>query len=176
MSQFDELTEVALDNFGLVTAAQAANLGIRTKDISEWVRLGRLDRRGWGVYRIAHYVPSDYDRYAEAVAIVGKDAYIWGESVLAMLNLALVNPLRVDVATTRRVRKKLPGWIRLVRPPKGTVAQNIEGVPSQDLSDAIRFCKGRIMTERLADAVRDAERRGLLGVNEAVALDEELKR
>lgn len=176
MSQFDELTEVALDNFGLVTAAQAANLGIRTKDISEWVRLGRLDRRGWGVYRIAHYVPSDYDRYAEAVAIVGKDAYIWGESVLAMLNLALVNPLRVDVATTRRVRKKLPGWIRLVRPPKGTVAQNIEGVTSQDLSDAIRFCKGRIMTERLADAVRDAERRGLLGVNEAVALDEELKR
>lgn len=174
MSQFDDLIEVALGNFGLISAAQAADMGIRTKDISEWVRLGRLDRRGWGVYRISHYVPSDFDRYAEAVAIVGKDSFIWGESVLAMLNLALVNPLRVDVATSRRLRKRLPDWIRLVRPPKGVNAENIEGVPCQNLADAIRCCRGRVMTERLVDAVREAERKGFLGVDEASMLAKEI--
>ena len=81
MAQFDDITEAALGNFGLITAAQAAEMGVRSKDIAEWVRLGRLERRGWGVYRIAHYVPSDFDRYAEATALVGGDAAVWGESV-----------------------------------------------------------------------------------------------
>ena len=173
MAQFDELTEVALGNFGLVTASQAREIGIRSKDIAEWVRLGRLERLGWGVYRIEHYVPTNFDRYAQAVAIVGRDAIVWGESVLAMLNLALVNPLQVTVATARRNRKKLPEWIHLLMIPQGTKATSIEGVPSQPLADAIRICRGRIMTDRLADAVREAERRGFLGIDDAHALTKE---
>ena len=176
MAQFDELTEVALGNFGLVTASQAAELGIRSKDIAEWVRLGRLNRLGWGVYRIEHYVPSDYDRYAEAAAIVGGEAAVWGESVLAMLNLALVNPLKTSVATTRRIRKRLPNWIRLVKIYPGTKTTTIEGVPCQPLADAILSCRGKIMTERLADAVREAERKGLLGIDEAESLAKEFIR
>ena len=176
MAQFDDITEAALGNFGLITAAQAAEMGVRSKDIAEWVRLGRLERRGWGVYRIAHYVPSDFDRYAEAVALVGGDAVVWGESVLAMLNLALVNPLRVSVATGRRVRRRLPDWIRLVRKPKGAEPESIEGVPSQRLADAIRECRGRVMAERLSDAVREAGRKGLLGAGDARKLERELRR
>ena len=159
MAQFDEITEAALDNFGLITAAQAAEMGVRSKDVAEWVRLARLERRGWGVYRIAHYVPTDFDRYAEATTLVGGDAAVWGESVLAMLNLALVNPLRVCVATGKRIRKKLPDWIRLVRKPKGAETENIEGVRCQ----------------KLADAVREAGRKGLLGAGEVRKLGKELR-
>ena len=175
MAQFDDITEAALGNFGLITAAQAAEMGVRSKDVAEWVRLGRLERRGWGVYRIAHYVPSDFDRYAEATALVGGDAAVWGESVLAMLNLALVNPLHVDVATGKRIRKKLPDWIRLVRKPKDAETESIEGVRCQKLGDAIRQCRGRVMVERLADAVREAGRKGLLGANEVRKLGKELR-
>ena len=173
MSQFDELTETALGNFGLVTAAQAKELGIRSKDIAEWVRLGRLERRGWGVYRIAHYAPTEFDRYAEAATVVGEGAVVFGESVLAMLNLALVNPLKVDVATERRVRRRLPEWVRLVKLPKGEKTENIEGVPCQNLAGAIRCCRGRVMAERLAEAVREAGRKGWLGVDEVEALEKE---
>lgn len=174
MAQFDELTETALGNFGLVTASQARQLGIRSKDIAEWAKLGRLSRLGWGVYRIAHYVPTAFDRYAEAVAIVGGDAVVWGESVLAMLNLGLVNPLRVEVATSRRVRKRLPEWVRLVKRPKDAEIGSIEGVPSQSLAGAIRVCRGRVMADRLAEAVREAGRKGWLGVDEAEALEREI--
>ena len=176
MAQFDELTEVALGNFGLVTAAQAAELGIRSKDIAEWSRKGRLERLGWGVYRIQHYVPSEVDRYAEAVAIVGEGAVVWGESVLAMLNLALVNPLQVFIATPRRLRKRLPDWIRLVKIHDASLSANIEGVPSQPLADAIRVCRGRVMAERLVDAIREAERRGLLEPDEAGNLAKEVRK
>lgn len=174
MTQFDELTETALGHFGLVTAAQARQMGIRNKDLAEWVKLGRLSRLGWGVYRIAHYVPTAFDRYAEAVALVGGDAVIWGESVLAMLNLGLVNPLRVEVATGRRVRRRLPDWVRRVKLPKDAETGYIEGVPSQSLAGAIRWCRGRVMAERLAEAVREAERKGWLGVDEAETLEREL--
>lgn len=174
MTQFDVITETALGNFGLVTAAQAKELGIRSKDIAEWVRLGRMERRGWGVYRIAHYAPSEFDRYAEAVAIVGKGAVVFGDSVLAMLNLALVNPLRVSVATGRRVRHRLPEWIRLVKLPKGEETGNLAGVPCQSLAGAIRACRGRVMAERLAEAVREAGRKGWLGADEAEALEREV--
>lgn len=174
MAKFDELTETALGNFGLVTAAQVRQMGIRSKDLAEWVKLGRLSRLGWGVYRIAHYVPTAFDRYAEAVAIVGEDAVVWGESVLAMLNLGLVNPLRLEVATRRRLRKRLPDWVRLVKLPKDAETGNIEGVPSQSLADAIRVCRGRIMAERLADAIREAGRKGWLGEDEVETLEREI--
>ena len=115
MKLYDNINEVALSNYGLITSAQASELGVRLKDLLEWVKIGRLEKCWRGVYRLVHYLPTEYDRYAEALATVGKDAMIWGESVLAMHNLAMVNPDRIEVATTHRVRKKLPVWISLVR-------------------------------------------------------------
>ena len=87
-------------------------LGIHLKDVLECIKLGRMEKRGRGVCRIAHYLPTEYDTYAEAVALVGETARICGESVLAMHNLALVNPARVHVAVRRRLRKELPGLFR----------------------------------------------------------------
>ena len=82
MKKYDELYEVAVSNYGLVTAKTIDELGIHLKDVLEWVKSGRLEKRGRGVYRIAHYLPTEYDTYAEAVALVGDTAMICGESVL----------------------------------------------------------------------------------------------
>ena len=61
------------------------------------------------------------DTYAWAVMSVGPDAPLYGESVIAMLGLALINPTRMFVATPRRTRRKLPDnvkaeWVRSIRP------------------------------------------------------------
>ena len=84
MKKYDELYEVAVSNYGLVTAKTIDELGIHLKDVLEWVKSGRLEKRGRGVYRIAHYLPTEYDTYAEAVALVGDTAMICGESVSAL--------------------------------------------------------------------------------------------
>ena len=104
MTKYDELCEVAVSNYGLVTAKMIDALGIHLKDVLEWVKSGRIEKRGRGVYRITHYLPTEYDAYAEAVALVGDTAMICGESVLAMHNLALVNPARVHVAVRQHLR------------------------------------------------------------------------
>ena len=54
MTKYDELCDVAVANYGLVTAKEIDALGIHLKDVLEWIKLGRMEKRGRGVYRIAH--------------------------------------------------------------------------------------------------------------------------
>lgn len=173
MTKYDELCEMAVSNYGLVTAKTIDALGIHLKDVLEWVKSGRIEKRGRGVYRIAHYLPTEYDTYAEAAALVGDTAMICGESVLAMHNLALVNPARVHVAVRRRLRKELPDWIETEKVPPDMTEDNFNGIPCQKLAEVIRQSRGKILTERLVSAVREAGTRGLLDVFEYDALKKE---
>ena len=144
MAHFDDIYEIAADNYGLVTFAEAKGAG----------------------------VPTPYDRYAEAVTLAGPGSVVWGDSVLAMLGLAYENPPVVYVAPARRVRRALPTWVKLVGERVDERA-SYEGVPCQALSEAIRACRGHVLPERLADAVRDARARGLITRVEAAELERE---
>ena len=173
MKLYDNINAIAISNYGLITSAQATEVGVRLKDLLEWVKIGRLEKCWRGVYRLVHYLPTEYDRYAEALATVGNDAMIWGESVLAMHNLAMVNPEKIEVATTRRVRRELPTWITLIRLQDEPLQDFFNGIRCQPLAEVFRHCKGKVMTHRLAEAVREAEQRGLLGFTEAETLKKE---
>ena len=70
MSKFDEIAELAIDNYGIITAAEAVKLGVALKDVHEWVHGGRLEKVGRGVFRLRNYPYSEYCHYAEAVALV----------------------------------------------------------------------------------------------------------
>ena len=39
MSKYDEIAELAVDNYGIVTAAQAVRMGVALKDVHEWIQL-----------------------------------------------------------------------------------------------------------------------------------------
>ena len=117
--------------------------------------------------------PTPYDRYAEAVALVGPGSVVWGDSVLAMLDLAYENPPVVYVAFARRVRRALPAWVRLVDEHVDERTA-YEGVPCQALPEAIRACRGHVLPGRLADAARDARARGLITRAEAAELEEDM--
>ena len=168
MTAYEKIYEQAADNYGYITTKEAVELGVPKSEMSALVH------KGYGVYRLAtHYQPTEFDGYAEAVLLGGEGAIIWGESVLAMHDLALVNPPAIEVATDRRVRRALPSWIKLVRRKGGEVAY-YHGIPCQPLADAIRTCKGAVMAERLADGVRKAERNGELRLGEAEQLLKEI--
>jgi len=175
MAYYDDIYEDAVDNNGLITTARARALGVPKDDLIKMARRGKLIRVGYGVYRLTHYVPTELDRYAEAAALVGKDAYIYGESVLAMFDLALVNPRKVKIATPARVRKKLPPYVAVVPAKAGTEVTRYDGVPSQSVADAFRTCRTTVMTERLLPAIEDARIQGLVSENEAKELTKEIK-
>ena len=71
MAIYDDIYEIAADNYGIVTSAQAKRVGASDKELSRIAKDGRLTRIGYGVYRIKHWVPTEYDAFAEGVALVG---------------------------------------------------------------------------------------------------------
>lgn len=173
MTHFDDMYELAADNYGLITSAEAKSLGVAKSELNRWVGMGRLLKRGQGVYKLVRYVPTEYDRYAEAVALVGDGSFLFGEAVLAMHGLALVNPRRISVGATKRVRRELPEWVQPVT-VSGKTVTSYEGIPSQSLAEAILECRGMVMRERLKSAVEDARREGLITKDEFEHLRKEL--
>jgi predicted transcriptional regulator of viral defense system len=173
MTYYDDIYEIAVDNYGLITSAQAKELGVSDQDMGMLAKRGRLTKRGHGVYKLARYVPTPYDAYAEAVVLVGPHAYLYGESVIAMLELAPTNPSRIFVATPSRIRKQLPEYIRLIKADDAVT--RYEGIPSQSVYEAILACRKTMMTERLEDVTREAERQGYISKKQAIALLEELE-
>ena len=174
MTYYDEIYERAVDRHYLFTTLDAREIGIPTIEVVKLARRGRLEALSNGVYRLARYVPSDSDPYAVAVARVGEGAFLYGESVIALLGLAPTNPEKVFVGTTRRVRRSLPGNVELVKVKEPGKLTAYDGIPAQRAKDAIAACKGSVMPERLRDAARRGAEQGYITAREAEELEREM--
>ncbi len=170
MKLYDRIYDIAADNYGLITSAAAKVVGASDKELSRFASDGRLERVGHGLYRIKYHVPGPFDPYAEAVALAGPEAYLFGEAVIAMHRLAPTNPQRITVATTKRIRRKVPFWLRIVRGDGNDDITAYEGIPSQTVAAAISSCKGSIMDDRLIEATENARAQGLLTRDEEAKL------
>jgi predicted transcriptional regulator of viral defense system len=165
------LFEVALDRYGYVTVDDARVIGVPAVELRKLASRGGITRVGHGVYRFDDVPRSDRDGSMEAVLLVGGDAVLVQDAVLALHDLALVNPRRIRVATSTRVRRRLPDSIEVIReriaPADRTL---VDGIPSTTLARALRDCRGLVMDERLREAAIDARRRGLLSAEEAAEM------
>ena len=171
MAAYDDIYEVAADHHGLITSAQARELGISDKEMSRLASDGRLTRLGYGVYRIKHHVPEQNDPYAVSVTLVGADAYLYGESVLAMHDLCPTDPRYVYVATSRRVRKNLSDDLVVVKTEEVWDVTVYDSIPSQTVAAAIESCVGHILPERLKQAILKARNLGLVTAVEQTELE-----
>lgn len=129
------------------------------KEMCAISKRNRIRRISYGVYKLVDYIPVKYDTYAEAVAIVDKDAFLFGESVLAMLELCPTNPTRIFVGTDKRIRKNIRKSIIIVK----TTAKNItlyERIRSQNVEDAILECINSVKASRLITATHNALKEG----------------
>ena len=175
MTYREDLRWIAFDHHGVITTARAAEAGVPAVELRKLARRGALDHVGYGAYRMAEVPPTPMTQYAEAVALVGEGAVVADESVLAIHDLGLVNPRAVRVATPHRVRARLPTAVELVHrslPPADVT--DVEGVPTMTVAAALRACQGRVMPERLLQAVGDAMDRRLVGRAVAAVLRAEL--
>ncbi len=160
------LREVALLQYGYFTTRDAADLGITHNGINALVQWGGITRAAYGVYRFAYEdIPATgREGYMEAVLAVGREAFLYADAVLALHDLALVNPVRIRVGTPLRVRKgTLSPTIEVVRvhvPPEDLGVY--ENIPTTTVARALLDCLGIVMTDRLIEAADDAADRGLL--------------
>ena len=167
--------ELALDRYGYVTTKDAVIAGVPAIELPKLAARGGLQNVAYGLYRVPDVPVTALDQFAEALLRAGDGAYLHGESVLALLGLADVNPRRIKVAVPRRARSKLPAFIELTRVAGGLPTTHYEALPTQPIADAILECRGQIETERLLEAARQARAEGLLTTAEWQRVRKELQ-
>lgn len=162
-------------NRGYVTPDIADGASVPLVEVRKLASRGGLDHVSRGVYRFPDVVDDERTPFYAAVLSVGTDAYLTRDSVLAFHGLALVNPRRIRVGTTRRVRRKLPDHIEVIRDDLPAADRTVyDGLPSATVERALRDCIGTAMGDRLADAADRARDEGLIRRRDHARLIEEI--
>ena len=176
MTCYERIFDEAIGNYGLMTTAEARRIGVPPVELVKLARRGRLRRLGYGVYKLTQYAPArdGLDAYADALALVGPGAYLYGASVLAVHGLCPTNPARIHVATPNRCRRHPEGGIEIRERTPCDEPEWHEGLPMQPVAQAILAARGVVMDERLKEAVAAALRKGLVDGKQARALRREL--
>lgn len=157
------LRTFADNQYGFVTTHDALQLGIPAVELRKLASRGGLEQVWRSVYRFSEVPHTANDRFMKAVLCVGPDAYLVGESVLALHELAMVNPRAIQVSAPRRFRAKLPSTIKFVAVNHiDETVTRYEGIASMSVSQALYFCRGAVMGSRLNEAIDIAAQRGLL--------------
>ncbi|MBM7825023.1 putative transcriptional regulator of viral defense system [Arcanobacterium pluranimalium] len=160
MSKMDAVYE-AVDDFGLISSAEAAKLGVSNVELVQYAHMGKLVRVARGIYRMPVWPFQPQAPYAIAVKAAGENAFLYGESVIALLGLAPTNPTKMWIASTRRIRRNLGSGTVLIRTNEVNPCW-IEGIPCQSVVEAIVAAAPTMGVSRAFDAAREALAQGIL--------------
>lgn len=162
----DIVHEIAVDNYGYVTTRQAESAGVPRIELVKLATRNRFTHIAYGLYRDETIPHTPLDEYAEAALRAGEGAFLRGETVLALLGLADVNPRNITLATPKRTRRTVPAHIELTPAPAGAKPTVYEGIAAQPVVDALLECRGRVQTGRLLEAAAQARTEGYLTMAE----------
>lgn len=176
---FDTIFEIALDQHGYVTTAQAAAAGVERRTLNKMAERGPLQRVSHGVYRLTHFPLSPWGHYLEAALWpLGGRGVISHESALAVHELSDVSPAKIHVTVPRsyRSRRNAPKMLVIHRAdlPPGDV-ETCEGIPVTTPERTIRDCHAAHLGPALIrQAIEDGRRTGALRARQADRLRREL--
>jgi hypothetical protein len=86
------LHERALDRYGYVTTRDCEEVGVAPVELRKIKQRGGVEHIAYGIYRFDDIPRTGKEELIEAVLRVGDDAYLTHDSVLALHDLALVEP------------------------------------------------------------------------------------
>lgn len=176
MTLVEQLLQIAGEQRGYVTSADAETLGVNPVELRKMAARGRLERVGHGLYRLPTFPRRQNDELMVAVLWTGKRGVIGGQTALALYELCDVNPRRIDLTVPPGYRpRKAKGELYRVRHAELTdrdldMVDDIPVVaPAVAISDAIA---DRVDPRLIDQAIRTARRREDLDV----ATEEHLRR
>lgn len=175
--EYDKILELAADQHGYVTTAQARTLGVHRDTIRKMAARNALERVSWGVYRVPTFPPSPFAQYIEACLWpAGVMGAISHESALAIRELSDVNPSRVHLTVPKqfRVRRDIPRHLVVHNADLADEElASVEGVPSTTVRRAIEDChRKHLGPALLRQAIEEGQRQGYLRADDAQELRE----
>ena len=98
----DRLRQVALQNDGYVTVADSVGIGVPAVELRKLCSRGAFLRIERSVYRNLFFPPNDLDQLHEAVLDTGPSVYLFGPTVLDVVNIGNSNPTKIHIHSPRR--------------------------------------------------------------------------
>lgn len=108
VTKLERLREIALDQHGFVTTAQALDAGVVHAELSTMVSRERLERAAHGVYRVPQVPHTEFDEYHLALLWSGADEVCLShDTALDVWGITDINPdtIHLTVSTRRRIRR-----------------------------------------------------------------------
>ncbi|MCP4166359.1 MAG: hypothetical protein GY759_10750 [Chloroflexi bacterium] len=162
-SRFGKLYDVAEQQAGYFTAAQAIREGFSHRQLSYHTSQGHFLRKRRGVYRLTRFPHSPYEDLFIAWLVAGPNSVISHESALALYGLSDVLPNEIHIIMPRTASRRRKGIrlhtnritlddiTRYAGLPVTTVQRTIVHVSVSGLAD-----------ELIIQAVREGVSRGLV--------------
>ncbi|MDR1712251.1 MAG: hypothetical protein LBR58_10455 [Propionibacteriaceae bacterium] len=182
MTVRDELWDVAVEQYGYVTAFDARDLGIPVVELGKLAARRKLERISYGVYRFPEWPVSQNDTSMEAVLWTrDRRAALSHDTALAVYELSDINPdkTHVTVAPKSRAlqRKHIPGayvihYQKLADDQIGWW----ERIPTVTVTTAIEQCiDAHVRPDLILQAISTADGQGRITPKQAERLEAQLR-
>lgn len=163
---YTTLHDLALEQYGYVTAADARQLGIDVHRLIRMVTSGSVERVGWGLYRFPDIPATALDQLMEATLWPRNQGVLSHDTALDLYELSDVNPAKIHVTVPKRLRlRRRQPAVYAIHPrdlPGAdiTVYENLRVVtPRRAIEDGISRHLG---PEVIAQAIATARRQGMI--------------
>ena len=184
-NRYGELVNLAGENDGLFTSAQARDAGFADSVLARLAQRGRIERTARGVYRIPYVPLNRFSQYREAVLWAKAhrgpiEAAISHETALVVYGISDANPasIQLTVPRTARLRRERPKAAVVHRadlaPDEITV---VEGLPVTTIARTVADLLesgGRV--DLVRQAITGARKEGFISDAEARRLRGRLQR
>ncbi|MCL2788879.1 MAG: type IV toxin-antitoxin system AbiEi family antitoxin domain-containing protein [Micrococcales bacterium] len=170
---WDQLWDVAVDQYGYVTSGDASALGLAHTVLGKMAKRGRLVRISFGVYRFPEWPASANDSLMEAVLWTRvPTAVLSHDTALDVLDLCDVNPAKIHITIPKQRplrRAQFPHHYSLHREDLAEEQRGWwEQIPTVTADTAIRQGIARDLRPTLIEQAIDAALRRSL-INPATA-------
>ncbi len=177
---YTTLHDLAVEQYGYVTAADARRFGIDVHRLVRMVTSGAVERVGWGLYRFPDIPATAVAQLMEATLWPRGQGVLSHDTALDLYDLSNVNPAKIHVTVPKllRLRRRQPSVYEIHRrdlPDADiTLHENLRVVTARRaIDDTISRQLG---PELIAQAIATARRRGMITANDARDLEGMLDR
>jgi predicted transcriptional regulator of viral defense system len=167
MTVLERLLEQAAEQHGFVRTADAAEMKVNPSAMRKLAAAGRLEHRGWGLYRVVAFPSTQYDEFHEAVLWANGVGVIGGDAALALWDLTDVNPRTIEIIVPPNYQPRRQGHERYKTKRRKVADADIETVDNIPvlavrvaIADAI---KAGVAGELIEQAITNARGRKLIG-------------
>jgi predicted transcriptional regulator of viral defense system len=156
------LYQIAEDQAGYFSLAQARELGLRRNQIYRGVQRGEFEKAGWGIYRFVQFPAARFEEIHIAVLSAGQHAVVGFQTALYVYDLSDIIPDEIHLILPPTSSRRRPG-IRVhttqLNPEDATY---FEGLPITTVDRTIVDCAfAHVDDEQIRTAIFQSLRGGM---------------